>query len=181
MGEELEVLKAVTGRLDAAGIPYMVTGSIAVNFYAVPRMTRDIDIVVELSEQDAPRIVRLFQDDFYVDDEMVRRAIAERGMFNLIHTGFVIKVDLVVRKDTEYRRLEFSRRRTVSVEGHPFSMVSPEDLILSKLVWAKESRPEVQLSDVRNLLASGEKMDREYLSLWAERLSVGGLYGEVAP
>jgi len=179
MSEELEVLKTVTARLGGARIPYMVTGSIAVNFYAVPRMTRDIDLVVELAEEDAGRIVRLFQDEFYVDAEMVRRAIAERGMFNLIHNRFVIKVDFVVRKDTEYRRTEFTRRRGVAVEGHPFFIVAPEDLVLSKLVWAKDSRSEVQLSDVRNLLASVEKMDREYLALWAERLSVGALYREV--
>ena len=52
MSEELEVLKTVTQRLADASIPYMVTGSIAANFYTVPRMTRDIDIVVELSERD---------------------------------------------------------------------------------------------------------------------------------
>lgn len=179
MSEELEVLKTVTGRLDAAGVPYMVTGSMAVNFYAVPRMTRDIDLVVELAPPDAERFVGLFRPDFYVDEETVQRASAERGMFNLIHTRFVIKVDMVVRKDTEYRRMELTRRRAVTVEGHPFFIVAPEDLVLSKLVWAKESRSEVQLSDVRNLLAAVEKMDRAYMALWADRLSVGALYREV--
>ena len=48
MSEELAVLKEVTRRLDCAKIAYMVTGSIATNFYTVPRMTRDIDIVIEL-------------------------------------------------------------------------------------------------------------------------------------
>jgi hypothetical protein len=47
--EELEVLAIVAGRLESEGIPYMVTGSIAASYYAVPRMTRDIDLVVELS------------------------------------------------------------------------------------------------------------------------------------
>lgn len=180
MSEELEVLKIVTGRLDGAGIPYMVTGSIAVNFYAIPRMTRDIDLVVELSNSDAERVLRLFQPDFYVDDETVRRAVATQGMFNLIHDRFLIKVDVVVRKDTEYRRVEFSRRRTVSVEGHSFSIVTPEDLILSKLAWARDSRSEVQLSDVRNLLTAIEKIDRDYLTTWADRLSVTDLYREVS-
>lgn len=179
MSEELEVLKMVTGRLDGAGIPYMVTGSIALNFYAVPRMTRDIDLVVELSAPDADRIVSLFQPDCYLDRDMVAQAIAERGMFNVIHHRFVIKVDIVVRKDTDYRRTEFSRRRVVTVEGHPLFLVAPEDLILSKLVWAKDSRSEVQLTDVRNVLASVEKLDRDYLATWADRLSVASLYREV--
>ncbi len=49
MTEELEVLTMIAERLEAAGIPYMVIGSFAANYYAVPRMTRDIDLVVELS------------------------------------------------------------------------------------------------------------------------------------
>ncbi len=179
MNEELEVLKMVTSRLDGAGIPYMVTGSMAVNFYAVPRMTRDIDLVVELSAEDADRLVSLFQGEFYLDRAMVTQAIAGQGMCNLIHNRFVVKVDLVVRKDTDYRRTEFSRRRAVSVEGHPLFIVAPEDLILSKLVWAKDSRSEVQLADVRNVLASVEKLDRDYLETWARRLTVEPLYREV--
>ncbi len=81
MTEELEVLTIVTGRLESARISYMVTGSIAANYYAVPRMTRDIDLVVELSAGDADRLCALFEGDFYVDQPAVRGAIAERGAF----------------------------------------------------------------------------------------------------
>ena len=151
----------------------------AANYYAVPRMTRDIDFVVELQTRDADRLVELFQDQFYVDGEMVRRAILAQSMFNLIHTTLVIKVDMVVRKESEYRREEFSRRRMVSVEGHAFQIVAPEDLILSKLEWAKDSRSEVQLDDVRNLLAGVPDLDRDYLMRWAGRLGVESLYREV--
>lgn len=179
MSEELEVLKLVTRRLDAAGIPYMVTGSIAVNFYAVPRMTRDIDLVVELNEQGVDRLIALFHEEFYLDRETVHRAVETRGMFNLIHTAYVIKVDMVVRKDTEYRQTEFARRRRVSVEGHELYLVAPEDLILSKLIWAKDSRSERQLDDVRNLLASVPDLDEDYLARWADRLNLSALYREV--
>ena len=65
MTEELEVLKVVTGRLEAAGIPCMVTGSFAVNYYAVPRMTRDIDLVADVSVSDVDRVGALFKGDFY--------------------------------------------------------------------------------------------------------------------
>jgi hypothetical protein len=179
MSEELDVLKDVTRRLEGAGIPYMVTGSIAANFYAVPRMTRDIDIVVELSEQDVDRVIGLFQGDFYIEREAVQRAVRERTMFNVIQSAFVIKVDFVIRKESEYRLEEFSRRKRVSVEGNEFFIVAPEDLILSKLEWAKDSRSEVQLSDARNLVAGVPDLDRDYLRLWAGRLGVESLYREV--
>src|SRR5437773_11213037 len=111
MSEEIEVLKVVTGRLEHADIGYMVTGSMALNYYALPRMTRDIDLVVELSLPDAERIVDLFREDFYVDAEAVRRAIEQRQAFNVIEMTRVVKADFVVRRDNPYRRTEFSLKR----------------------------------------------------------------------
>jgi hypothetical protein len=64
MSDELVVLKSVAARWGEAGIPYMVTGSMAANFYAVPRMTRNIDLVVELSERDVDRVTQLFQQEY---------------------------------------------------------------------------------------------------------------------
>jgi hypothetical protein len=180
VSEELEVLKIVTGRLANARIPYMVTGSIAANYYAVPRMTRDIDVVVELTEQDIDRVVELFGHDFYVDPEIVRTAVRGKTLFNMIHSAFVIKVDVVIRKDSEYRRTEFSRRKPASVEGHGFFIVSPEDLILSKLEWAKDTRSEMQLADVRNLVASVRDVDHAYLRQWVHRLGLEAIYREAS-
>ncbi|MGH7263495.1 MAG: nucleotidyl transferase AbiEii/AbiGii toxin family protein [Candidatus Rokuibacteriota bacterium] len=179
MTEELEVLTTVGRRLDALGVPYMITGSMAVNYYAVPRMTRDIDIVVELSGREAERLCQAFQDDFYVDRDAVRRAIDERGLFNLIHVASVVKVDFVVRKDSDYRRQEFARRRRIRVEDEELTLVTPEDLIISKLDWARHSHSELQLADVRNVLASVPNLDEAYLAHWTGRLGLEALYHEV--
>ena len=148
MNEELEALKTVAQRLDRARISYMVTGSIAMNYYAAPRMTRDIDMVVELGSEGADAVCELFQHDFYVDREAVRKAIAQRGIFNIIHATSVIKVDFVVRKESPYRREEFARRRRVSIEGQDLSIVAPEDLVISKLDWARDTRSEVQFGSL---------------------------------
>jgi hypothetical protein len=176
--EELEVLTIAARRLAAAGIAYMVTGSVAANYYAVPRMTRDIDLVVELSAGDADRFCALFENDFYLDRDAVRTAIASRSAFNLIHLAYVVKVDCIVRKDSEYRRTEFARQRRGPIEGHEVALVAPEDLILSKLDWMRETRSEVQLADVRNLLRSMPDLDKHYLERWSERLGLAALYRE---
>jgi len=177
--EELQVLAIVTGRLDSAGVPYMLTGSMALNYYAVPRMTRDIDLVVELSEPAADVPVALFRDDFYVDADAVRQAIVDRGSFNVIHSRLLVKVDLLVRKDTEYRRVEFGRRRRVSLGEHSFDIVTPEDLIISKLDWARDTRSETQLSDARSLVRMVPDLDRGYLQQWIARLGLEALYREL--
>jgi hypothetical protein len=179
LSEELDVLKTEARRLDGLPVPYMLTGSMAVNYYAVPRMTRDIDVVVELSPADADRLYDAFRDDFYAERDAVRRAVAEQGMFNLIHSASVIKVDFVVRKESEYRREEFSRRRRLRVEDQDLSIVTAEDLIISKLDWARRTRSEVQLTDVRNLLASVPELDEAYLERWTGRLGLDALYREV--
>ena len=179
MSDELDVLQSVTAQLAGADICYMVTGSMAANFYAVPRMTRDIDLVIELSERDVDRVTRLFQQEYYIDRDMVLRAVRDQAMFNMIHNALVVKVDCVVKKETEYRREEFTRRRAISVADWKFFIVSPEDLILSKLDWAKESRSQMQLDDVRNLLRSVQGLDTEYLNRWADRLGLTTLYHEL--
>lgn len=125
------------------------------------------------------RIVTLFQDEYYIDRDRVEQAVRNRSMFNMIHNELVVKVDCVVRKDSEYRREEFARRREVDIDGRRIGLVTPEDLILSKLEWAKESRSHMQLDDVRNLLRSVQNLDRAYLDLWADRLGVAALYREV--
>ncbi len=181
MSDELDILKSVAARLEAAGIPYMVTGSMAANFYATPRMTRDIDLVIELRERDVGRMVALFQDEYYIDRDMVEQAVRHQSMFNMINNALVVKVDCVVRKDSVYRQEEFSRRRRVIVDGEPVTIVAPEDLILSKLEWAKESRSQMQLDDVRNLLRSVAHLDRTYLNQWADHLGLATLYREVQP
>jgi hypothetical protein len=173
---ELEVLQDAVGRLERAGIQYMLTGSIALVYYAQPRMTRDIDLVVELDEGDAKRISDLFHPDYYVSADDADRAVRTRGMFNLLHMEKLVKLDLIVRKDEAYRRHEFGRRVRVQLYGFDAWIVSKEDLILSKLVWAKPTMSELQLRDVRALLATGT--DTAYLRRWAAELLVADLLEE---
>lgn len=180
MNEELEVLKLVVQSLDESGIPYMLTGSVAMNFYATPRMTRDIDIVIEISEKDASLLVELFVEDFYIDKQMIIDAVRDQKMFNIIHNEYVIKIDFIVRKKSPYRKVEFGRRHKVKIGSVPIWMVSPEDLILSKLWWTKESRSEMQIADARNILQQTEEIDKKYLEKWVQELSLTDLYKELS-
>ena len=179
MSGESEVLKEVCGRLETAHLPYMITGSIAVNFYAVPRMTRDIDIVIEIRKGDIVKITSLFRENFYIDRESVWEAVEKQGMFNILHNEHVIKIDFIVRKETPYRELEFQRRREVEFEGRKIWIVSPEDLILSKLFWAKDSLSEIQLGDVKNLMRMVKNLDISYIEKWIKSLGLQETYQKV--
>jgi len=97
-------------------------------------------------------------------------------MFNLVHLESVVKVDIIVRKNSPYRQTEFARRVAIDLPGFRTWIVSKEDLILSKLAWAGESRSEMQLPDVRKLLATGAEPD--YLRRWAALLGIADLLEE---
>ena len=139
MTEELDVLRIIGDRLESSGISFMLTGSFALGYYGKPRMTRDLDFVVALMEQHVDGLVKAFSPDFYIDEGAARSAIKSQRMFNLMHLDSAIKVDLIVRKNSEYRHAEFERRKLVEFAGISTWITSREDLILSKLVWARDS------------------------------------------
>lgn len=176
---ELEVLQLVGERLSSISVPFMLTGSFALAYYATPRMTRDLDLVVALDESAVPAVVNAFSSDFYIDADSVREAIRTRRLFNLMHLDSGIKVDLIVRKDTEFRQVEFARRQAVAFGGVKTWIVSKEDLILSKLEWARDSASELQRRDVRSLLDGS--LDLAYLRRWASTLGVAGELKELLP
>jgi hypothetical protein len=177
MQNELDIVRDVSQRLDGAGLGYMLTGSMAMNYYAQPRMTRDVDIVVALRREDADRVVRMFEKNYYISREAVESSITHQSLFNLIHNESVIKVDLIVRKGTEYRLTEFNRRQRIKILDFETWIVSKEDLIISKLFWARDSHSETQLRDVRNLVATG--YDRGYIEHWTGELDLANLWKEI--
>jgi hypothetical protein len=179
MTTELDVLGLVSDRLSARGLPFMLTGSFALAYYATPRMTRDLDIVVALNERDVDALVAAFASDFYIDADAARTAVLSERMFNLMHLESGVKVDLIVRKSSEFRQVEFARRQPVAIAGTRTWIVSCEDLILSKLVWALESNSELQRRDIRQLLA--EAVDLDYIRKWAPQLGVAMLLNELTP
>lgn len=169
--EQNNVLVDVATRLENLGIGYMLTGSMALIHYAMPRSTTDIDIVIELNSNDADRLVNALYPDFYVVKESILNAIYYRRMFNILDQRSIIKVDLIILKDTEYHQLAFKRRIKVDyVKGQSIWISTKEDLILSKLIWAKRTRSEMQMRDVASILRNG--YDINYVEEWAAKLEV---------
>jgi len=173
---EIDIVRDISRRFEQAGIAYMLTGSMAMNYYAQPRMTRDIDVVIAIGPEDVGRVAALFRPDYYVSEENIRESLAHESIFNLIHQESVIKVDCIIRQSSDYRRVEFERRERISILDFTTFIVSKEDLIISKLFWAKNSHSEIQLADVRNLLATG--YDADYLQHWTGELGLDNLLNE---
>jgi hypothetical protein len=169
--------------LEAAGIPYMIVGSLASSYHGEPRMTRDVDAVIEPSPEALGLLVgRLGDDGLYVDADAARQALAERSQFNVIDSATGWKLDLIIRKDRPFSREEFARRQPAELSTGPLHVATAEDTILAKLEWAASGQSERQLADAAGVVAvSGDRLDLEYLDRWAAELGVQQLWQELRP
>ena len=166
--------------LNEMQIPYMLIGGIALNYYSVPRLTHDADVLVEMRPEHAKVLAERLKSAYHVDSGSIREAIASRRESNLIHLETGFKIDLWILEDTRFDHLRFSRRVPGRVFGRDVFLSTPEDLILIKLVWFKKSDSQKHYLDAVGLYrAQGTTLQRGYLRDQAADLSVGGLLTQV--
>jgi hypothetical protein len=173
----IETLRDFVTKANALGIEYMVTGSFAMSAYGEIRFTRDIDVVLQISEDQTKHFAQLFEADYYVSEEAVKRAVLRRSMFNVINHEHGGKLDCIVLKDTDFARISFGRRYKVTISGIEFWTTTREDLIVAKLSWARDTHSEMQIRDIANLTSS--EYDSNYVTGWIERLDLSNIWNEV--
>lgn len=151
-------------RLNRLQVPYMVTGSTACIAYGVPRLTHDIDVVIELDRKQIRFLLVAFStDEFYCpppDVIGVEIARPRRGHFNLIHLASGLKADCYTMGDDPLHRWGMARRQRIEIAGEPVFLAPPEYVILRKLEYFREGGSEKHLRDIRGILdVSGETLD----------------------
>lgn len=168
------LLRQVAAALEACGIPFMVTGSVAASYHGAPRATYDIDLVIAATEDQLHRLVAaLTAAGLYVSDIAAMEASRLEGMFNVVDPVSGWKVDLIIRKSRPFSLAEFERRLPFVFEATALAVASLEDVILAKLEWARIGGSARQLEDVASLLAlRPAKLDHGYLQHWVRQLGV---------
>ena len=159
--DEIEILVDVIEKLNMLEIEYMLTGSVAMNYYAEPRMTRDIDIIIEIGSANKDEIFNTFHEQYYFTGAAFDEAIRCNSMFNIIHKKAVAKIDFIIRKKDQYSIQALKRKQSKKINNHIINIISKEDLIISKIKWAQESKSELQKKDILNLLETG--YEKEYI------------------
>lgn len=166
-----EFLRVLIGFFEKYKIPYMLSGSMASSLYTGPRYTRDFDFVVHLKPSDVPALMDYFKDDYYCDKDAVTDAIKRKSMFNIIDHRSNFKADFIVLKDTIFEDEKFARRRPEKFLDFSVSVISAEDLLLSKLQWIQNIVSETQKTDII-LLSKLAELDWKYINKWIKTLNL---------
>jgi hypothetical protein len=180
--DQIDLLRHLVNALGRLEIPYMVVGSLASGAYGEPRMTQDIDVVLDLRDQQVVALCQAFaSDEFYVSEQAAREAVRRGGQFNIIHSVSGNKIDLLAVPPGEWGRTELARRRRMKIlpdlEGY---CARPEDVILGKMRYYRDGGSEKHLRDITGILkVSGNEVDRQYVSLWAERMGLTDIWQAV--
>lgn len=175
-----KVVVKIADILHEVGIPYFITGGFAVSVWGRPRATFDIDIVVELVEPKVDALARALRKVYkagYIDETSAKDAIRHQSEFNFIDPLTGLKIDFWVTKGDELSLLKFKRRIARKIGGKTVYFISPEDLILSKLVWYKMGESTRQLEDIESIVKiSGKKLDMKYIRTWAGHLGASRFF-----
>lgn len=175
-----ELLLDALARLDRAGVTYMVTESIASNFWGVPRTTHDLDFVVQLPPSQAPALVEAFREGYYIDEQAVRAAYQPPHQFNAIDTRSSLKIDFWLLRPIPFEREMFRRRTLQPMFGREAWLATPEDVILHKLYWNRITPSERQRLDAAGVAAVQRgRLDEAHLRRWAEELDVSASLQDV--
>jgi hypothetical protein len=168
-----EFLRWVVAEIVSVGIPYMVVGSVAASAHGNPRSTHDIDIVISPSPQQLATAIERFRKSVYADFVSAQAAMSAASMFNIVDFRKGLKADLIFLKPRPFSQTEFTRRQRLTAFGSQIWAASAEDVILSKLEWAKIGDSDRQYRDAFAVAAmQRELLDLEYLRHWAVQLNV---------
>ena len=171
---EQDVFRRILGAIEAAGIPYMLTGSFASSYHGMPRATQDIDVVIA---PERPQLKRLHEvlsgPEYYMDQAAALDAYERGGQFNIVDLATGWKVDLIMRRARAFSRTEFERRAVVELEGMQVPIATAEDVLLAKLEWAKLGESERQIEDAAGILRiRADDLDLNYIRHWVGQLQL---------
>jgi len=165
-----ESAAAVIDVLEAESVPYMLVGSLATNYYGIPRATQDADFVVHLEKTSISAVAQRLGPRFRLDPQQSFELATGTTRYALQLVGTPFQVELFLLSDDDHDQTRFSRRRRVQVLDRQAFVPALEDVIITKLRWSHHGARPKDLEDARNVIAvQGDRIDWHYVQAWCDR------------
>lgn len=168
----VKLVKKILCLAEESEIDMMFIGGIAVSAWAAPRATYDLDAVVQISEKKLPFFLSLCEKYGFAYDKKRPVKHIQNLPFVTLRAGGknteIIYVDLFLARG-KYFEGAVRRKKTINIFNASVPIISPEDLILYKLIAGRGR----DVDDVYEILLTRKKnIDMDYLKKWAEELGV---------
>lgn len=175
-----EIATSVVAALEATSVPYMIVGSFSSNLYGIPRSTKDVDFVVELSGRSVRDVVAHLGPQFRLDPQMSFESVTMTVRHIIDVPDVPFRIELFHLSDEPHDQERFRRRRRVPFEGGHAFVASPEDVVITKLNWFARQRRTRDGDDVRDVLAvQGDALDFDYIHTWCDKHGTRALLDEI--
>jgi hypothetical protein len=160
----------------------MVTGGSAVGFWGHIRTTMDIDIVIQIPQSKVNAFVQSIKDEAYIDEQEILESFGAQGLFNVIYNKTSFKVDFIIKKNDPYESEKFARKVNINFLNNILYVISPEDLIISKMLWSKSSGgSERQIKDCESIyLLNKDRLDMKYMQKWIKYYNLNADFQKLA-
>lgn len=179
----VETLDWICDKLEQARILCMVTGGAAVGFWGHIRTTMGIDIVIQIHRKQIDSFLKSIENEVYVDIEEAKKAILGKGVFNIILHKTSFKIDIIsLDEENVYEAEKFKNRIKINFHNREIFVISPEDLIISKLLWSKSALgSERQFKDCESIYKlNSDTLDLNYINKWVKILKVEDEFNKLA-
>lgn len=182
--QEVNLIKLFTDKLNQLNIPYCITGSVATIIYGQPRLTHDIDIVVNLQISLISRLFDLFpKEEFYLppEDVLITEIRREtRGHCNIFHLETSFKADFYFVNNDDFLLWAIENARNIIYESSILRVAPPEYVIIKKLEFYKEGKSQKHLIDIKSILDySSDIIDFNFLKNLITKYGLSNQWNEL--
>jgi hypothetical protein len=159
-------------------IPYLITGSVAATAYGEPRLTNDIDVVVDLDEAHACPFAAQFPLGEYYLNEAIQEALIRKGQFNIIHPASGLKIEVMIQRERRSNRAGSGEQGLIHpADSYEARFAAPEDVVTKKMECYREGGSEKHLRDIAGIMKiSAGEIDERYIGEWADRLGLRAVW-----
>ncbi|MFH1453507.1 MAG: DUF6036 family nucleotidyltransferase [Armatimonadota bacterium] len=178
----LETLEWICRKLETSDIPYMITGGSAVGFWGYIRTTMDIDIIIQIQSKKVEQFLKGLENEAYINIDEAEKSIRDKKMFNIILNKSCFKIDIIpLNEKDEYEKEKFKNKVKINFQSKEIFIISPEDLIISKLIWNRLSGgSERQLKDCESIYKlNSENLNLDYITKWVKILKLEETFNKI--
>jgi hypothetical protein len=165
-----QIVVAIARALAEVGIPHMTVGGIAGIYYGIGRLTDDADFVIQVDDLWLTPLRKALGPAFSIDPQPRIETVTLGTYYVVTHKDSDFDIDLFILRDNPHERVAFSRRRMIDFEGGKTPICTPEDYIITKLLWAKSDLRSKDAEDARSVLSVQKgALDYAYIRHWCEQ------------